>query len=301
MKEKNNEGLDSGNLSIKSLIEIQKRIIELKQEIAGKEKEIHKRVICSQPHLDLLVEKENEPLKAELDQLESQKNFLIQTKTLTATKFLIIVTLLVSFGVAFGVPMWEKRSRTREEITFLYRSIVANEDVFGTNLNNREKFKNSTDISNLPEDLINYNIGGDLHEILQKKLGLINYRFLLYYLNQTRFLNDLNKELSLNLIENGPNSNEYKNTKQIYLETLDYLNGEKLNTKFNYFSDTDCLLYILHKSFNYLTIDKRNEGLDCSNDSLNRIFYWFGYLPDDTPDWLAPRLKEAVKERGVEL
>ena len=65
------------------LKEIEKRMIDIKKEMAGKEKELHSKVkdfLITQPQLDRMVGKENESLIQELDQLEIQRKFILDTK-----------------------------------------------------------------------------------------------------------------------------------------------------------------------------------------------------------------------------
>jgi len=214
------------------------------------------------------------------------------------TWIIALIAVIASFFIAFFAPWWQQEKKTEDEIIYLYRSIVANEDIFMTNSNNNEKFKNSTAVADLPESFIEYEPSGKLHDLLQKKLGIINYRFLLYYLEQTRFLNATRNQLVDAFITYDKSGDYfYQNAKRIYLETVDYLNKDKFDTKFNYFKDTGCLLYMLHKSFLYIKIDERNNGLNCDAETLDRKFYHFGFIPVDTPAWERNNLIEAVKYR----
>lgn len=278
----------------------QKKIFALKKAIINKRVELHKRtegMPVTQGQFDRMFEAECRPLKDELKQLETRARFEGQNKLVIATWALAIVGIL-SLIVAFWIPRGEREQERKDSIISLYRSIVANEDIHTTNLNNVDKFKNSLNISDLPESYIDYKISDNLHELLQRSFGITNYRFLLYYLEQTSFFNETKKEMVFDLIVDGPDSPGYKNAKRVYLDTLDYLGREATSTKFNYFKDTECLLYFFIKSFPYLIIDKRDQKLDCSDESLYRKFYHFGFMVEDTPEWEKLKLIEAVKAKG---
>lgn len=278
----------------------QKKILALKKAIINKSVELRKKtegMPVTQGQFDRMFEAECRPLKDELEYLETRALLEGQNKLVIATWALAIVGIF-SLLVACWIPRWERKQERKDGIISLYRSIVANEDIHITNLNNIDKFKNSSNISDLPESYIDYKISGNLHELLQGSFGITNYRFLLYYLGQTSFLNETKKEMTFDLIVNGPDSLGYRNAKRIYLDTLDYLDREATSTKFNYLKDTECLLYFFIKSFPYLMIDKRDQKLDCSDESLYRKFYHFGLIAEDTPEWEKLKLIEAVKARG---
>ncbi len=66
------------NIKGKGLKDIEKRILELRLEIANQERTQHRPV--PQESLDLMVEKANKPLKAELEILEKQRDFIIDKR-----------------------------------------------------------------------------------------------------------------------------------------------------------------------------------------------------------------------------
>lgn len=88
---------------------IENRIIELKQEIANKPKELGKRleaVGVSQRQLDSLIEKDNKSLKEELEGLEIQRQFILDRRNGWKPKVIwdmlvpIIVAVVTSYIVA---------------------------------------------------------------------------------------------------------------------------------------------------------------------------------------------------------
>ena len=209
-----------------------------------------------------------------------------------------IVAVIVSILIAFIVPWWQENKRIEDNIVFFYRSIIANEDIFITNSNNyRIPIYASSTPMHFSESFIVYQAYDPVHELLQSKLGIVNYRFLLYYLEQTKFLNATRKAMISALLAKGLNSPDYRDTEQIYRNTLAYLEKDKLETKFNYITDTECLLYILHQSFDYIKFDGREKGVNCKDETLDRKFYHFGFVSIDTPKWEQPKLIEAVKYR----
>lgn len=210
-----------------------------------------------------------------------------------------IVAIVVSIMVAFIVPRWQENKKIEDNISFFYHSIIANEDIFITNSNNyRIPVNASYTPIHFPESFIEYKAYDPIHELLQKKLGIINYRFLLYYIEQTRFLNTTKKEMVSALLTKGSESSDYHDAEQIYRNTAIYLEKDKLETKFNYITDTECLLYMLHQSFDYLKFDEREKRIDCKSETLDRKFYHFGFMAVDTPEWEQPKLIEAVKYRN---
>ena len=209
-----------------------------------------------------------------------------------------IISIIVMILIAFIVPWCQENKKIEDNITFFYRSIIANEDIYISNSNNYRiiSYVSSTQM-HFPESYIEYKAYDPVHELLQKKLGIINYRLLLYYLEQTHFLNTTREEMVSELLTKGLSSSSYRDAEKIYRDTTAYLEKDKLETKFNYIIDTECLLYMLHQSFDYLKLDEREKGIDCRNETLDRKFYYFGFIPADTPKWEQSKLAEAVKHR----
>ncbi len=130
-------------------------------------------------------------------------------------------------------------------------------------------------------------------------MGISQFQFIQYYLEQTKDLNRAIENLKVSFVDAGAGSDIFLQRRDRYLDLLRYSNAEKLNTKFHYQLDTSCILDILRVHFHYIK-DSRMETNGCSNDSLNRLYYFFGYYPKDTPEWLHPKFKEALKERGID-
>lgn len=212
-----------------------------------------------------------------------------------------ISSIVISSMVSFKVPANQKTELNHDEIQAVYKNLVINQDIVITNLNAINAFASSTEISDLPESFIENNISDSARRTIVDRFGLIQFRFFLYYIQQTALLNSEILQLRNNYISLGPTSTNYVLAKNSYLKTITYLSGEKFSTKFNYLKDSECIKYIFEQSFNYLDVDGRGKLRECSNDSLNRLYYYFGFLPDDTPNWLIPKLKNALDERGVGL
>lgn len=239
-------------------------------------------------------------LKAAGNVNESTRNYAQQCVSIKYQRWTIIVALLavaISIFIAIYTPIRQKKLNEENKITSLYRSIIGNEDIFISNFNNRQSFLNLSTISELPEPHINYEIDSNLHEVLQKKLGLVNYRFLLYYLDQTDLMNKTKERIFEDLITKVSDSMESPRNRKIYLDTINYLSKEKFETKFNYLKDTECLAFFLKSSFSYIGTTKLEKDLVCSSESLDRKFYHFSFRPDDTPTWERRILTEAVKYR----
>lgn len=233
------------------------------------------------------------------------KNLLYQTGF---QKRVNIITLLIALGaisisiwIANISPKWQLEQEINNEIVSLYRNIIANEEILIAN-DYREFVKNPS-ITNLPEPYINYQMSGKVHEILQRRFGIINYRYLLYYLNQISLLDDLRERLSTELILSGTKSTPFKDLLKMYSElSIEFGESEGWEKKFNVIHETECLLYLFQKTFDFIVVDERDKTVSCSNVSLNRIFYHFGYLPGNAPNWFEKELQEAVKQmRGIDI
>jgi hypothetical protein len=221
-----------------------------------------------------------------------------QRKTARISLWIGLSAIAASLIIAIGVPLYQQYHQSQTELSALYRTIDANSDIFVNNYDNMRFFVASDTIANLPDAFVDYTIPDDLDQPLQQKLGMVNYTFLLYYVDETKFLNQIRDQLNTSLITDGAASTQYKNTKQVYIATMNYLelDGWK-DTKFNYGIDADCLDYLLQTAFSSIPVSKFDKSVTCSDNSLNRIFYWFGYLPPLTPDWMLPLLKNALNQR----
>jgi len=215
-----------------------------------------------------------------------------------ATFISLIMLIVAGFGLwlAYVGPQQEKDNKMQEQIKYIYRNINANEDIFISNINGLRYLKEDTKIDDLPFNYLELNLSSDMHDELQRKIGLVNYRFLLYYSENTNSLNSI-----INKIKDGFYSNKLnKKDKTIYFDLMEELSKEDWkDTKFNYQMDTGCLLKILRESFPYI-IDNRNSQVECNNDSLSRIYHYFGYLEVETPAWMKPKFKEALKEQNID-
>lgn len=245
--------------------------------------------------------------RLELRNLQLIKNSLNQTnKSISIARGMFVVSIIallvaiagpiLSYYLFIQQPERDKQARIEEQIKYVYRNINANEDIFISNINDLRHFSEAAKIDNLPLNYLELDLTADIHDELQKKIGLVNYRFLLYYVENT---NSLNKIIN-NIKERFYTNNLKINDKIIYSSLMDKLNKEKWeDTKFNYQMDTGCLLKILQESFPYIS-DIRNQQMECDSNSLNRIYYYFGYLEVETPAWMKPKFKEALKERGID-
>jgi hypothetical protein len=222
-----------------------------------------------------------------------------QRRTARVSLWVGIGAIIVSLIIAIGVPIYQQDYQTRSELSALYGTIDANGNIFITNADDMRGFEASDTIANLPDAYLSYPIPNDLQQPLELKLGMVNYTFLLYYEEETILLNQTRDTLNTFLITKGANSPEYKNAKQVYVRTMNYLSEDGWNqTKFNYVADPGCLLYLLQTGFgDSIPASKFDKFMACSNDSLNRIFYWFGYLPPLTPAWMNPLLRDALNAR----
>jgi len=211
-----------------------------------------------------------------------------------ATWALVLITVL---GTIF-YPIYRDNKNLKTDIGKFYKAIELNEDSFIKNTNNLDSFKKEINYNTLPISYVSQDIV-QIQNKLQKEIGLTNFQFFLYYLQQTEALNGQINRLKNDVLINGFSSKEIIENKNSYIKLMEYLSKEKWDeTKFSYLVDTECLLKILQESFPYLTT-KRNEKISCSNDTLNRIFYHFGFLKDETPKWMKEPYQKALQERGI--
>jgi len=212
-----------------------------------------------------------------------------------------LASMFIGISVAFGVPLYQKMTEEHAEIQAVYKNLVVNQDIFISNSNGvRELIKRGA-ISDLPELFIEDDISKDARKALQDIFGLVQYRFFLYYLQQTTLMNEEIKQMRDNFIASGVKSFAQLNSTKKYLATMELLNTEALDGELNYQKDTECLQYFFEYNFSYLTIDGRGKAPECSNGSLERLFNNLGYLPDNTPAWLVPQLKRMLDARESDL
>lgn len=278
------------------LRKIQKRISEIKKEIHNMPKVLHERhkdIGITQGQLERLCEKNIKPLKDELDILESEKQFKFQLLTMRASWFLILATLFV----AFVVPWYQRIQEGRAEIQAVYKNLIVNQDIFISNSNNIREINKGGKISDLPESFIEDNISREARRVLQDTLGLVQYRFFLYYFQQTVLMNEeIEQMINYSIITNAESLKQINPTGK-YLKTMEYLSLENWDTKLNYQKDTECLQYFFEHSFLYIKPDGRGKAPECDYWSLERLFNHFGYLEADTPRWLKIQLREALNHR----
>lgn len=220
----------------------------------------------------------------------------------------ITLVLVTPFTVYLGLtqPDRDRKADSEQSIknqtTLLYRTIVANEDIFIENINNLREFSDATTSQLLyfPNNYIYEDLNLEIQDELQNQIGLVNYKLLLYYIDQTNLLNKTISDMRESLRNEGFESEKFVVNKKFYHDLMSYLNQESWeNTKFNYQMDTGCLLKILQEAFPFIR-DERNSQIECGTDSLNRIYYYFGYYEVDTPSWMKPKLKDALGERGID-
>lgn len=234
----------------------------------------------------------------ELIQIKNQQKLARTNKWLVGvTIFLVIATIL---GTLF-LPYWTDKKELKNKTRGIYNSIIANEDIFITNINNIDEFKKTVSINTLPRNYIQQEIDPIIRNEIQKRFGVVNYQFFLYYIEQTNSLNSIIDELKTSFLKNGAQSQETIKYGNYYLELMNYLSKEGWKeTKFNHLIDTECLVHLMRLAFPFIK-DLRSEKAECRDESVNRIYYYFGgYIETDTPNWMKPLLKRALEERGLD-
>jgi hypothetical protein len=279
------------------LSEDQKRIVEIKALL-------HKEYSGNQ-YTDMRVDffGEKERLFAELSMLESREQFRLsgnQHKIGIGSVCVGILAIIVSGIVSFWVPYYSRIQSEHDQVEAVYKNLVTNQDIFISNSNEARKLSTGNSISSLPELYLEEKISDETRKIIQNAFGLIQYRFFLYYLQQTDLLNEEIKQIRTDFIIKNPKTFIELVPTQKYLATMEYLTldeKEKSDSKFDYQMDTGCLQYFFEQSFLYIVPDGRGASPECSYESLNRVFN-FGYLESDTPLWLKPLLRDALDQRG---
>src|SRR3989344_6547430 len=229
------------------------------------------------------------------------KKFLFNLKTQTGL-LIGIFSILTSIFIALYVPYYQKNIQQKAAVQSLYKEILTNQDIFISNSNNKRKLIQNDSVENLPELFIASNIDDETRKILQEKFGLIQYRWLLYYLQQTKLLNDEIDMMNSYLIiqdKNGTMSSGYLNSKNSYINTTNSLEKGD-GVKFNYVEDTECLYYFFEQTFRYLNIDHRGRAT-CEDESVFRLVYNFGYIEVDTPSWLLSQIKKIINTKKLEM
>lgn len=248
-------------------------------------------------------------LLAELSILEREEQFLLNNEQLKVSKWVGVgtvavgmVAVIASVIIAFLVPWQQRIEKEHAQIEAVYKNLVTNQDIFVSNSNGVRYLLNSKNISDLPESYIEDAINDDARKTIQNTFGLVQYRFFLYYLQQTALLNEEIDQMREHFIITGTQSFTKLNPTVSYLASMESLSLEGKNTKLNYGKDTECIQYFFEQNFSYLTIDGRGKAPICSSETLEaRLFNHFGYLPADTPKWLRPHLKRALNDRETGL
>lgn len=252
-------------------------------------------------------------IKQQKKLLDGQNDFnnelIVENKKLNkATKWMLgvaIISIFVSIVVAFTIPPWEislrQKAEEKSDIQSLYQTIIANEDIFISNFNAIRHAQNNNLPISVPEQYIEFPIKENVHKTIQREFGIDGYRFLLYFLNQTDFLNQKTIQIKNEMIKNSILMSKDSKIKdyQVVMSSLEDGNWE--SSKLNYINDTSCLLFFFQKSFPYIEIADREKTMTCSSESLNRLFYHFGYIAIETPKWIITELRKALNERKVGL
>lgn len=281
-----------------TLKKIRERIVEI-QTILGDEnrrKEMGRGML--QEVFERQLEAENRPLRSELHVLERKEQFKATNRNFWITVFVGISSVVISVIVAFGVPTYQKIQTEQSEIQAVYKNLVVNQDIFISNVNDLRNIKDNGGIENIPETFFEDQISKTARQTIQDKFGLIQYRFFLYYLQQTALLNNEIQQIKDYAIVTEAKSLTNLNPTKKYLATMEYLERDREATKFNYLADSECLQYFFEKTFDFLNVDGRGKILKCDSETLAwRLFYHFGYLPADTPFWLKLELRSALNDR----
>lgn len=282
---------------------INRRVLEIKRILADEERvqemarEATSRGIVK-AEFERQLERENRPLFKELEVLEMEGKFRHDNRTAVIS----IAAMLISLGIAFGVPIWQAKLSERADIQALYQSVGANGDIFISNFNELKNAQNKGETLSLPETFIEFPLDEAMHKKLQRSLGIDLYRFFLFYANQTNVLNDQIRQLSTEMTSNGSISASGTNNVKAYQLSLNALEGDGWrNAKFNYIYDTSCIEYMLFRTFAFIEVAERDQGVNCSPESLNRIYYHYGYIEAEMPRWIRPELRAALNEREAGL
>ncbi len=283
------------------LRKIQKRILEIKNILGSEERRKNIGVGVSLDFFKRELENKNRPLLAELETLQAERIFSHDNRNL----FVNITTIFVSLLIAFYAPRLEisLQQKNQEEIDIqsLYQSIISNEDIFIGNSNAIQYAQNNNLPISSPEFHIEFPIKDNIHKMLQREFGIDQYRFLLYFLNQTTFLNEKIKQVRSLMVDSGVLSAKNNQVKSYQAMMNSLQSGDWEKSKLNYTHDTSCILYIFQKSFSFIEVAERERNMNCSSESLNRLFYHFGYISVETPIWLIPDLRDALNDREAGL
>lgn len=286
------------------LSEKQKRVVEIKKTLLSEYAGDH--TMCP---IDFSGKEER--LRSELDIIESQERFELSNKQIAlgnrqtkisfwGTVFTVVVGVAAIISSVL-IPVHERIQNKHDQVEAVYKNLITNQDIFISNSNEARKLLGSNNISNLPEFYIEDKTSDNVRKVLQNTFGLVQYRFFLYYLQQTDLMNEEIKQIRTEFIGKNTKSFAELPTTRKYLATVEYLildEKEEPDTKLDYQKDTECIQYFFEQSFSYITIDGRGTAPVCSNESLNRIYNHFGYLNDDTPVWLKPLMRNALDSRG---
>ena len=225
----------------------------------------------------------------------SDSNELRSSAMNRLTGGLLLVAVLQLF-VSIILPWWQEMRQEHSEIQSVYQAIDANEDIFIDNYNELKSNLNRGLPVVLPQTFIELPISDKAHKTIQGTLGIDLYRYFLFYLNQTKLLDQQIDQVRQEIAKEGAVSNVPAIISAYWL-SLENLDKGGWESKFNYIHDASCLEYIFVKSFSFLKISERSKTTTCSSESLNRIFGRYGYVESEMPKWLLPELRVAINER----
>jgi hypothetical protein len=239
-------------------------------------------------------------LRLELDELQSKRQFLHENRTLVAT---LIAPSIAALGIfasvvtALIVPIWQQERVQEAEIQGLYRNIIANTDIFIGNYGMVKNAINGRFPLSHPEPHKEFVVSDRTHELLQRKLGIDQYRLLLYFMHRTALLNEEISNVEEEIAAKGLDRPAGLESLQRYWLSLSALDsGTWENAKLNYIYDPGCLEYLLFRTFRSIRVVDRDKTATCNSDSLHRIFWQYGFIPAETPAWLIPELRAALNE-----
>lgn len=281
-----------------SIGRLEKRILEIQSILGSEERRKNMASGIAMPLFEGRLESADRPLRAELEELKLKRQFKHDNRLLLANVF----AMAVSLAIAFTVPPWEQSLKQNEAeraaVQSLYQTVVANGDIFVENFNSVRMAMATTTTMFPPESQVEFPVDENVHKLLQRGLGIVQYRFLLYYLGQTKLMNEEIELVRNEMVAKGPTPAAQLGSVRNFQATLQTLEGgDWKSAKFNYVYDTGCIEHLLSKTFSFIDIAKRDQKVTCESDSLNRIFYLYGFIPDETPAWLLPELTAALNER----
>lgn len=203
----------------------------------------------------------------------------------------VVVAVVIAVLSDRVIGLLNHRAQLTRQVNNLYRTIDFNGHVFVNNDGLLRHDLSTADVVGLPMPIpmLEQAIVGEIRDELQNKLGVAQMVYIKSYNDVVQFYNEKLAQYSTAL-SGGDRQSIEKIWKE--LGNLSHsLQDSSQNSRINLISDNECILLLLHKAYGIQDNNRKTKREICPPDALQRIRYWYGDYPNDTPVWLKEMYK----------